>query len=240
MRVFVAGAAGAIGRQLSPMLVADGHTVWGTTRLPDRADWLRSIHVTAVLMDAFDADGVRMVISKARPEVIVHQLTDLSRGLRREDLEANTRLRQIGTSHLVDAALAARARRFVAQGAAWLYATRPTNRASGDPLVETDPLLAPEQAPDDPVLPGILELERLVLGTRGFDGIVLRYGFLYGPGTAGDQPQGTPSVHVMAAARAAASAVMNGEPGAYNIVDDGQGIDNGKARARLGWEPQAR
>jgi nucleoside-diphosphate-sugar epimerase len=240
MKVFLAGAAGAIGRQLLPMLLADGHTVWGTTRSPSRADWIRSTGATAVLMDAFDADGVQAAVVKASPEVIVHQLTDLARGFERRDLEANTRLRQVGTRNLVQAALTAGTGRLIAQGAAWLYAPKAAVTGSGEPLVETDPLLTPALAPDDPVLPGILALEQLVLGAAGFDGIVLRYGFLYGPGAVGDEPGAPPSVHVAAAARAAAFAVGRGEPGPYNIVDDGQGIANDRARTLLGWAPEAR
>ena len=249
MRVFVAGAAGAIGRQLLPMLLADGHAVWGTTRSPERADWIRSIGATPVTLDAFHAEAVLAAVTDAHPDVIVHQLTDLARGFERQDLEANTRLRQVGTRNLVDAALAAGSGRFVAQGAAWLYAspapgtgpgTAPGTALNRAALVETDPLLTLEQAPDNPVLPGILELEHLVLETPGIDGVVLRYGFLYGPGTAGDEPRDSPSVHVIAAARAAALAVRVGKPGPCNIVDDGQGISNERARTMLGWRPGAR
>jgi nucleoside-diphosphate-sugar epimerase len=240
MNVFLAGAAGTIGRQLLPMLLADGHTVWGTTRSPSRADWIRSTGATPVLMDAFDADGVRTAVASARPDVLIHELTDLARGFERRDLEANTRLRQLGTRNLVEAALAVGVGRLIAQGAGWLYAPRAAGPGSGEPLVETDPLLTPAQAPDDPVLPGILALEQLVLGASGFEGIVLRYGFLYGPGAAGDEPGATPSVHVAAAARAAALAVGRGEPGPYNIVDDGQDIANDRARTLLGWAPEAR
>ncbi len=241
MRVFVAGAAGAIGRQLLPMLLADGHAVWGTTRSPERAGWIRGVGATPVLVDALDAGDVRAAVADARPEVIVHQLTDLAGGFDRRHLEANSRLRQVGTRNLVEAALAAGVGRFVAQGAAWLYAPkRPGTASAGQPFVESDPLLTSREAPDNPVLPGILDLERLVLGTPGFDGVVLRYGFLYGPGTAGDEPRDSPSVHVAAAARAAALAVGQGDPGACNIVDDGGGVSNARARSRLGWRPQAR
>jgi nucleoside-diphosphate-sugar epimerase len=241
VRVFVAGAAGAIGRQLLPMLLADGHAVCGTTRSPRRAEWIRSIGATPVVMDAFDADMVRAAVSDARPEVIVHQLTDLAGGFERSNLEANTRLRQVGTRNLVHAALAVGVGRLVAQGAAWLYARSASSAVSAnEPLVESDSLLSLAHAPDNPVLPGILELERLVLGTPGIDGVVLRYGYLYGPGTAADQPGDEPSVHVSAAARAAALAVRLGEPGACNIVDDGQGISNERARAQLGWRPSDR
>ena len=224
------------------MLLADGHAVWGTTRSPERADWIRSIGATPVTLDAFHAEAVLAAVTDAHPDVIVHQLTDLARGFERQDLEANTRLRQVGTRNLVDAALAAGSGRFVAQGAAWLYASPApgTGHAPGTALnraalVETDPLLTLEQAPDNPVLPGILELEHLVLETPGIDGIVLRYGFLYGPGTAGDEPRDSPSVHVDRPLRAPPPWRSGSvEPGPCNIVDDGGGISNEGARsARL-------
>ena len=139
MRVFVAGAAGAIGCQLLPMLLADGHAVWGTTRSPERADWIRSIGATPVILDAFDAEAVLAAVAGAHPDVIVHQLTDLARGFGRQELEANTRLRQVGTRNLVDAALVAGSGRFVAQGQPGCTRRRlpvraPTTRRSWRPI----------------------------------------------------------------------------------------------------------
>jgi nucleoside-diphosphate-sugar epimerase len=186
------------------------------------------------VLDVFDADALRDAVAQSRPDVVIHQLTDLAAGFGPDALRANAMLRQVGTRNLVAAALATGAGRLIAQSGAWLYADGPL------PHVEADPLRSPEDFPDDPVLPGILELERLVLRTAGFDGIVLRYGFLYGPGTVGQEPGDLPSVHVAAAARAALLAVDRGAAGSYNIVDDGSQVSGRRARSELGWDPDAR
>lgn len=233
MRIFVAGGAGAIGRQLVPMLIADGHRVTGTTRSDDRASWLRSVGAEATIVDVFDADGLQRAVVAARPEVVVHQLTDLAGGFGPDDLRANSRLRQVGTRNLVDATIVAGADRLVAQSGAWLYSPGPL------PHTESDLLPDPVDVPEDLVLPGIIELERLVTQTPGFEGIVLRYGFLYGPGTVSDSPGEGPTVHVAAAARCAALAVHRGSAGIYNVVDDGGGVSNRLARDLLGWAPAA-
>ena len=231
MRVFVAGAAGAIGRQLVPMLIEAGHIVSGTTRSAERATSLREQGAHAVVVDVFDADALRAAVVESRPQVVVHQLTDLAAGFGAEQLRANARLRQVGTRNLMDATLSAEASRMVAQSGAWLYAPGP------EPHEETDPLLDTTVVPDHPVLPGIVELERIVTSTPGVDGLVLRYGFLFGPGTEGNDPGDGPTVHVVAAADAAARAVDHGSPGVYNIVDDGGSVSNARARAELGWQP---
>lgn len=231
MRVFVAGAAGAIGRQLVPMLIRAGHVVTGTTRSAERAAWLRSQGAQAVVVDVLDADALRAAVVDAGPQVVIHQLTDLAAGFGVEQLRANARLRQVGTRNLMDAAVAARATRMIAQSGAWLYAPGP------EPHAEHDPLLDPTIVPDHPVLPGIIELERIVTSTPGVDGLVLRYGFLYGPGTEGTDPADGPTVHVVAAADAAARAVHRGSPGIYNVVDDGGSVSNERARQVLGWQP---
>lgn len=232
MRIFVAGASGVIGRALVPMLVGQGHEVLGTTRSAARADLLAGLGATPVVVDALDAAALEVAVVAARPEVVIHQLTDLSGGFGPDALRANTRLREQGTANLVSAAEAARARRLVAQSGAWLYAPGPGDR------LESDPLLAPSQSPGDLTLPGVLALERLVLGAR-LEGVVLRYGYLYGPGTPSAAPMRTPAVHVLAAAAAAASAVSRGRPGIYNVVDDGGGVSNALARAELAWTPSA-
>ena len=176
MRVFVAGAAGAIGRQLVPMLIGAGHEVTGTTRSAERAASLRSQGAFAVVLDVMDADALKVAVVDARPHVVVHQLTDLAAGFGAEQLRANARLRRVGTRNLMDATLAAGAARMVAQSGAWLYAPGPEPHGEGDPLID------PTTVPDHPVLPGIIELERIVTSTPGVDGLVLRYGFLFGPG----------------------------------------------------------
>lgn len=232
MRIFVAGGAGAVGRQLVPMLVAAGHQVTGTTRSAERQEWLRRVGAEPAVVDVFDADALRIAVVDARPDVVVHQLTDLTGGFEPHDLARNRRLRELGTRHLVDATLASAARRMVAQSGAWLYAPGRL------PHLETDPL---RQAMDDPadVVSGIIELERLVLATEGLVGLVLRYGFLYGPGTAQGAPGEGPTVEVAAAARAAALAAERGLAGIYNVVDDGGEVSNRRARAELGWSPDA-
>jgi nucleoside-diphosphate-sugar epimerase len=234
MRVFVAGAAGAIGRQLVPMLIAAGHQVTGTTRSEERARWLRGVGATAAIVDVYDTPALHRAVIGAQPDVVIHQLTDLAGGFDRENLARHTRLRQVGTRHLVEAMLAAGARRLVAQSGAWLYAPGRL------PHIEDDPLRDPAQAPDDLVLPGIIELERLVTQTPGIDGVVLRYGLFYGEGAARDTPGAGPTVGVVDAARAAVLALEHGPPGIYNIVDDGGAVSNRRAGEVLGWRPMSR
>ncbi|MQY04388.1 NAD-dependent epimerase/dehydratase family protein [Actinomadura macrotermitis] len=218
MKIFVAGATGVVGRRLVPSLVQAGHEVAGTTRRPERADGIAAQHATPVVLDVLDADAVHAAVAAERPDVIVHQLTDLSA----EDFEANSHLRVAGTRNLVDAALAAGVQAMVAQSIAWLYL--PGER----PAVETDPL--------DPALPpyrGVAALEEAVAEMPR--GVVLRYGALYGPGTwyaadgaiaervrAGSlalTPAWTSFVHADDAA-AAALAALDWPAGPVNIVDD--------------------
>jgi nucleoside-diphosphate-sugar epimerase len=234
MRVFLAGAAGAIGRQLVPMLVSAGHHVIGTTRDAARADWLRSAGAEPVLLDALDSQAVRNALAAAQPQAVIHQLTDLAAGFAPEQLRATARLREVGTRNLVEAMPSAGVHRLVAQSGAWLYADGPLPHSERDPLRDG--------GPDDPVMRGIAELERLTLATPSIDGLVMRYGFLYGPGTAYAERDGTqaPRVHVAAAARAAMLALERGSPGAYNVVDDDPAVTNRRARAELSWTPELR
>ena len=234
-RVFVAGAAGVIGRLLVPMLVEAGHEVTGTTRSRERAGWLREAGAESFIVDVTDAGALRAAVVAARPEVVIHQLTDLAGGFGRDQLAANARLREQGTRNLVAAAVATGARRVVAQSGAWVYAEGP------EPHDEDDPLRDPAAFPDDVGLHGIVALEQLVTGTPGIDGVVLRYGFFHGPGAQSPEPAAPPTVHIADAARAAALAVDRGGPGVYNIVDDGDPVaDNTRARAELGWRPTYR
>jgi nucleoside-diphosphate-sugar epimerase len=215
------------------MLLAAGHQVTGTTRSERKADWLRSLGAEAAIVDAFDADSVRRAVLAATPDVVIHQLTDLAAGFDRDQLRANARLRQVGTRNIVDAMLASGAHRLVAQSGAFAYAD------GSLPHTEADPLRSPRGA-DDPVLTGLMELERLTTTSPGIEGLVLRYGYLYGPGTVSEGPEDLPSVHVAAAASAAAIAAEHGAAGIYNIVDDDGPVSNQLARKAFGWLPTMR
>lgn len=232
MRVFVAGATGAIGRPLVSQLVACGHEVTGTTRSAQRAESVRAAGARPAVLDVFDADAVRAAMTEAEPEVVVHELTDLpaSYDTNLERLTKGTnRLREAGTPILLDAAQAAGARRFVAQSIAFAYAPE------GDPVKEEDAPLGGDPA----VVDALRALESAVLEHPGLEGIVLRYGQFYGPGTwyapdgsIGEQVRrrrfpvvgrgdGIFSfVHVEDAAAATVAAVERGRHGVYNVCDD--------------------
>jgi nucleoside-diphosphate-sugar epimerase len=233
MRVFVAGATGVIGRRLVPKLVAAGHEVTGMTRSGEEAAGLRNAGARAVLADALDQAAVDETMLEAAPEAVVHQLTSLPRepDFREQAFAATNRLRTEGTRILVGAARAAGASRLVAQSIAFMY--EPT----GDWIKrEDDPLM--RQSPGG-VTDAIRELERAVTKAEGLEGIVLRYGFFYGPGTffasggaVADQVrkrryplvgkgQGMTSfIHVDDAAGATLTAIERGGAGIYNVTDD--------------------
>jgi nucleoside-diphosphate-sugar epimerase len=235
MRVFVAGASGAIGRPLVPRLLAAGHEVTGMTRRPERAEEIRAAGAEAVVCDAFDAVALSEAVAAARPEVVVHLLTALPQRFKpRADLGPTNRVRVEGTRNLIAAAVAAGARRMVAEGVAFMYAPQ------GDWVKDEEAPLF-DQAPGSfsSAVEAIADLERQVRGAENLDGVVLRYGWLYGPGTyyerGGSQADDTLKrrspivgegtgvfsfIHIDDAAAATVAAVERGEPGVYNIVDD--------------------
>jgi nucleoside-diphosphate-sugar epimerase len=247
MKVFVAGATGAIGRQLVPQLVARGHEVVGMTRSASKQDLLRGLGARPVVADALDPDAVAEAVASAEPEVIVHQLTALSgpmsvRDARRPDRSAaatmTNRLRTEATDHLLAAGRAVGARRFVAQsfGAFRFARTGGPVHTEADPLDPNDPPAALRAAQA-----GYLYLERAVTTIEWGEGLALRYGGFYGPGTAislapdaqmaapirkrrfpivGDGGGVWSYVHIEDAAAATAVAVEHGQPGVYNVVDD--------------------
>ncbi|MGZ6210888.1 MAG: NAD-dependent epimerase/dehydratase family protein [Candidatus Binataceae bacterium] len=232
-KIFLAGATGAVGRRMLPLLRAASYEVTGTTRVASKAEELRAAGIIPAVVDVFDAAALKAAVAAARPDVIVHQLTDLPHGLKAElmaeGLIRNARLRIEGTRNLVDAALGAGARRFIAQSIAFVYAP------GREPHDESDPLMSPAEEPWRSTMEGVVTLERLATSTPGLDGIVLRYGMFYGPGTGFEVAPGKPAVHVDAAAKAAMLAIEGGTPGVYNIADDGGGVSTVKARRELGW-----
>jgi len=232
-RIFLAGASGAIGRRLAPLLVADGWRVVGTTRVAEKAPLLRAMGVEPVVVDVFDAVALRSILDTLRPEVVIHQLTDLPYALeasRMSDaLVRNARLRDEGTRNLVAAAVNAGTRRLVAQSIGFIYAEGRTPHREDDPLLpETHPVYGG-------TVTGVLRLERQVLEAP-LEGVVLRYGFFYGPGTGFDAPVAPGSVHVDAAANAAQLAITKGPPGVYNVAEADGPVDVEKAARVLGWD----
>ncbi len=246
MKVFVAGATGAIGRQLVPQLVARGHDVVGMTRSASKQDLVRSLGARPVVADALDPDAVAEAVASATPDVIVHQLTALSgpmsvRDARRPDRSVpaimTNRLRTEGTDHLLAAGRAVGARRFVAQS----FGAFRWTRSGGPVLTEADPLDPDPPGPLATMQAGYRYLEEAVTTIEWGDGLALRYGGFYGPGTglslAPDALMAAPirkrqfpivgggggvwsHIHVEDAAAATVLAVERGRPGIYYVVDD--------------------
>jgi 2-alkyl-3-oxoalkanoate reductase len=241
MKVFVAGASGAIGKQLVPMLVARGHQVTGITRTPAKADLIRSLGARPVVADALDPEAVAQAVAEAEPEVVVHQLTAIDASSMGRSIDKaftlTNRLRTEGLDHLLAAAQAVGARRFVAQS----FAGWPFERTGGPIKTEEDPLDTSPPKPVRQTSAAIRYLEGAVTGAEGFEGLALRYGGFYGPGTSiGLDPPGEQAemvrkrrlpivgngagiwslIHIEDAAAATVAAVERGDPGVYNIVDD--------------------
>jgi len=239
MRIFLAGATGAIGRRLVPMLLDEGHEVTGASRSPERAAALDAAGAHGVACDALDAKAVRETLEQVRPEAVIHELTSIPAAIdprtMERDFELNDRLRSEGTRILVDAAQAVGAQRIVAQSIAFSY--RPGR--AGTIHDEQDPLIAGAEAarPYARSAEAVRALEKTVLAAGG---IVLRYGYFYGPGTAivrdGSTGEAVKArrlpviggghgvwsfVHIDDAAAATVAALDRGTPAsAYNIVDD--------------------
>ena len=239
MRVFVAGATGAIGKQLLPRLVAVGHEVTGMTHRESSRALVAELGATPMVADALDPDEVARAVARARPDVIVHQLTAIRTvDLRHFDrsFALTNRLRSEGTDHLLSAGQAVGVRRFVAQGVG-SYAAY--TRTGGPVKSEEDPLdLTPPREMRE-TQAAIRHLEEAVLGAEWTEGIVLRYGVFYGPGTSmapgeeqfelvrkrkfplvGNGGGVWSFVHVADAAEATVAAVEHGRRGVYNVVDD--------------------
>ncbi|MGZ3637525.1 MAG: NAD-dependent epimerase/dehydratase family protein [Ktedonobacterales bacterium] len=239
MKVFVAGATGAVGKQLVPQLIASGYEVVAMTRSPRHTGVLSKMGATPVVVDAFDRAAVIDAVQRARPEIVIHQLTALT-GVKNyknfdDEFALTNRLRTEGTDHLLAGAQAAGARRFIAQSYGnWNYARTGTAlKTEEDPLDPTPPRNQTQ------TLEAIRYLENAVLTTDGIEGVALRYGNLYGPGTGfaadgdivasvrkralpivGDGAGVWSFIHVADAASAAIAAIEHGAPAVYNIADD--------------------
>jgi nucleoside-diphosphate-sugar epimerase len=191
-----------------------------------------------VIVDVFDAPALSRAVSAARPDIVVHQLTDLPPGLdpskMAEGTRRNARMRSEGTQNLVTAMLASSAHRLVAQSIAWMYAPGP------EPHSENDPLDVGAQGTRAVTVTGVVALERLSISSPPIEGVVLRYGHLYGPNTGANSAGEAPSLHVDAAASAAVLAIKKASPGIYNIAEPCKYLSIEKARRVLGFDPDFR
>ncbi len=239
MKVFLAGGSGALGKRLIPQLVKRGHEVTPSTRSAEKAEELRRLGANPVLVDALDRDALIQAVTRAEPEAVIHQLTGLAGETDYKHFDRSfaltNRLRTEGTDHLVEAAQKAGARRFIAQSYGnWNYA-----RTGESPKTEEDPFDPEPPANQVETLKGNRHLETRVLEAEGLEGIVLRYGNFYGPGTGlsvngdvadlvrkrkfplvGDAGGQWSFIHVDDAAAATVAALERGAPGVYNICDD--------------------
>jgi nucleoside-diphosphate-sugar epimerase len=240
VKIFLAGATGAIGRRLVPLLIGAGHFVSGTTRDADKVPALKRTGAQAIVLDVFNQRALHDAVARVKPDVIIHQLTNLPKvfdsARLAQMLAENARLRVEGTRNLVSAARVAGARRIIAQSLAFAYAIGP------EPHGEADPIASGEgNQPSAVTARGVRALEEFVLDSpTEFEGIVLRYGRLYGPGTWNATPNGRAPLHVDAAAHAALLAVSHGKPGVYNIAEDDGAVTIDKARKELGFNPAYR
>jgi nucleoside-diphosphate-sugar epimerase len=239
MRIFVAGAGGAVGARLVPMLAAGGHDVVAMTRSPRKADSLRAMGAEPAVADGLDRGAVMQAVMRAEPEVVIHQMTALGqiKSMKRFDDEfaLTNRLRTEGTDHLIEAARAAGARRLIAQSyGSWNYERTGTGLKSEDDPLDPDPPANQRRS-----LEAIRHLERAVLDAADLEGIALRYASFYGPGTGvardgdivemvakrklpivGDGAGVWSFVHIDDVASATVAAIDHGAPGIYNVVDD--------------------
>ena len=238
MKVFVAGATGAIGKQLIPQLVAAGHEVTGMTRSPAKADALRALGAKAAVADGLDRTAVREAVLRAEPEAVIHQMTSLSGtfNLKKFDefFALTNRLRTEGVDYLLEAAQAAGARRFLAQSNCVDFERTGALVKSEDDPRDPDPPVALRR-----LLAALRHLEAATLGVAGIQGLALRYASFYGPGTnlapggemmelvrkrrlpiIGDGSGVWSFIHMVDAAAATVAALERGAPGVYNVADD--------------------
>jgi 2-alkyl-3-oxoalkanoate reductase len=241
MKVFVAGATGALGTQLIPQLVTAGHDVVGMTRSPQKGDRVRAMGATPAVADALDPDSVARAVAESEPEVIVHQLTALQGEMDMKNPDKffaeTNRLRTVGTDHLLAAGRAVGIRRFIAQS----YTSWPYARTGGPIKTERDPLDPDPPAKLRPTLDAIRYVEDAVTSIDWAEGLALRYGAFYGPGTSISADPDAEMIkpirkrqfpviadgggiwshlHIEDAASATVAAIDRGDPGIYNVCDD--------------------
>jgi nucleoside-diphosphate-sugar epimerase len=239
MHLFLAGGSGAIGKQLVPLLVAEGHRVVALTRTSEGAALLSAMGAIPVIGDVFDRELLTAAVARAQPEIVIHQLTAFgtppsASGGSGDPLAATIRVRTEGTRNLVEAARRAGARRFIAQSISFVCTPVPSGLTDEETPLYLDAPLAIR-----PLVQSIADLEHQTMQASGLEGVVLRYGWFYGPGTSfaadgaiprairkGRMPivgegRGTYSlVHVRDAALATRAALTRAAPGVYNVVDD--------------------
>ncbi len=237
-KVFFAGATGAVGTALIPLLKDAGYVIYGSTRRADRAAGLDARGVHPVVVDVFDAAALNSALARIAPRAVIHQLTDLPKDLdpkrMAEAAVLNARVRTEGTRNLVAAAVAAGAKRLVAQSIAWAYAP------GVKPFTEDMPLDLGAEGARRVSVEGVAALEQAVLGAPGMTATVLRYGQLYGPGTSTAEPKGASPLHVEAAAVAVLLALQCSEGGIFNIAEECDEVSSEKATRALGWRADAR
>jgi nucleoside-diphosphate-sugar epimerase len=240
MKIFIAGGSGAIGSHLVPQLVARGHEVVGTTRSAAKSGALRALGAEPVIVDALEPDSVADVVAKAEPEVIVHQVTALNGPVNKRNVKrmaaVTNRLRTEGTDHLLAAGRAVGVRKFVAQSNFAVL------ERAGGPVADESGRIEPNPPADAKEgVAALRHLEDAVTGITWADGIVLRYGGFYGPGTGIEAaPDAVMAklirkrrfpivgggggvwslVHITDAASATVAAIERGKPGIYHVADD--------------------
>lgn len=238
MRIFFAGASGVIGRRLLPLLVEGGHEVVAMTRTPAKAEELRAAGAEPVVCDVLDADALHRVVTDARPEAVLQHLTDLPQDLNPRNMKrayrANDKVRVEGGANLLAASLEAGAKRYIAQNVCFLYAPE------GGPVKDEEArLFTDAPAPFDRTIQLTKRMEDEIVAAEDMDGLVLRFGLWYGPGTTwapdgysarevgrrrfpivGDGGGFYSFVHVDDVASATIAALDRGSPGVYNVADD--------------------
>lgn len=228
--VFLAGASGVIGYPLCKMLIDAGYTVYGTTRSEAKAEKLAEIGVKPVVVDVFNAQALEDAVVAAKPEIVIHQLTDLPDGLPAEEMAAalvrNARIRDEGTRNLVRAAEKAGAKKFLAQSIAFVYAPSESAHTEESPLLDFNEPAYGETSR------AVHSLEQQTLNGKFDTAIVLRNGWFYGADSGADEPvEFAPPLHVDAAVKAAFLATGSDVSGIYNVADEDARLDTSKFRA---------